>query len=86
VGAFHHPCIHSSNLPSPSIFRYYTGAEDFVGLSERIKRGDVIGITGHPSRSKTGELSVVPTEIRVLTPCLRIIPTSHFGLKDVETR
>ena len=39
-----------------------------------------------PSRSKTGELSVVPKTMQILSPCLRVIPASHYGLKDKEIR
>ena len=39
-----------------------------------------------PSRSKTGELSVIPSTIHILSPCLRVIPASHYGLKDKEIR
>ncbi|KHN71373.1 Lysine--tRNA ligase [Toxocara canis] len=43
--------------------RYHKGKEAFADLHERIKRGDIIGVTGHPARSKSGELSVIPTEV-----------------------
>ncbi|KAL3122777.1 hypothetical protein niasHT_008467 [Heterodera trifolii] len=62
------------------------GLDDFVVVHERIKRGDIIGVVGHPSRSKRGELSVVPTEVVLLTPCLHMLPRSHFGIKNIETR
>jgi hypothetical protein len=46
-----------------------------------------VGAIGHPGKTKLGELSIVPTAaLRVLTPCLHMMPKSHFGLKDVETR
>ena len=41
---------------------------------------------GMPSRSKAGELSVVPKTMQILSPCLRVIPASHYGLKDKEIR
>ncbi|VDM43357.1 unnamed protein product [Toxocara canis] len=66
--------------------RYHKGKEAFADLHERIKRGDIIGVTGHPARSKSGELSVIPTEVVQLTPCLHMLPHTHFGLKNQETR
>ena len=68
-------------------FKYYKGSqEDFLDINDNtIRRGDIIGIKGHPSRSKTGELSIVPLEIILLSPCVRMLP--HPGtLNDVEIR
>ncbi|KIH53091.1 putative lysine--tRNA ligase, partial [Ancylostoma duodenale] len=67
--------------------RYHAaGPEDFSKVHERIRRGDIVGFTGHPTRSKTGELSVLPVEVEQLTPCLRMLPHTHYGLKDKELR
>ncbi|KAH7727988.1 Krs1p [Aphelenchoides avenae] len=66
--------------------RYHKGTEEFAALHDRIKRGDIIGVIGHPSRSKSGELSIVPTDVIQLTPCLHMLPHTHFGLKNQETR
>jgi lysyl-tRNA synthetase class 2 len=44
------------------------------------------GVEGHPGKTKMGELSIVPTRLTILSPCLHQIPKSHFGLKDQETR
>ena len=33
-------------------------------------------------RTKTGELSLMPNELIILTPTLHQLPTLHFGLKD----
>ncbi|CAG7854745.1 Lysine--tRNA ligase, cytoplasmic; AltName: Full=Lysyl-tRNA synthetase; Short=LysRS [Serendipita indica DSM 11827] len=60
--------------------------EEFEKSHELIKRGDVVGVTGRPSRTQKGELSISPSEIVLLTPNLHQLPKSHFGLKDVETR
>lgn len=49
-----------------------------------MRRGDIVGFTGNPGRTKTLEPSVFVTDICVLTPCLRTIPTEHYGLKDAE--
>ena len=49
-----------------------------------IRRGDIIGVVGYPGRTKTGELSVMPKSIDVLSPCLAMLPKNN--LKDKETR
>lgn len=60
--------------------------EEFTALHGSIHRGDIVGVRGFPGKSKKGELSVFPTEFIRLTPCLRMLPQQHFGLKDQETR
>ena len=39
-----------------------------------------------PARTMKGELSIIPSEITLLSPCLHMLPHLHFGLKDKETR
>ena len=48
--------------------------------------GDIIGATGLPFRTKTGELSIAVTQIRLLTKSLLPLPEKFHGLTDVETR
>ncbi|KAM0671955.1 hypothetical protein OCOL_001012 [Ordospora colligata] len=50
-----------------------------------VKRGDVIGFVGNPGKTKTLEQSVFVSDLDILSPCMRTIPTEHFGLKDAET-
>eukprot|EP01121_Diplochlamys_sp_Union-15-3_P020307 TRINITY_DN789_c0_g1_i2.p1 TRINITY_DN789_c0_g1~~TRINITY_DN789_c0_g1_i2.p1 ORF type:complete len:768 (-),score=165.27 TRINITY_DN789_c0_g1_i2:23-2326(-) len=58
---------------------------NFKQINSALRRGDIIGVIGNPSRSNTGELSIVPSEIVLLSPCLHMLP--HLGtLKDPETR
>lgn len=33
-----------------------------------------------------GELSIIPREVTILSPCLHMLPHLHYGLKDKETR
>uniref|UniRef100_A0A0K0F1X2 Lysine--tRNA ligase n=1 Tax=Strongyloides venezuelensis TaxID=75913 RepID=A0A0K0F1X2_STRVS len=66
--------------------RYCTGDVSFTDLHDKIKRGDIVGIVGHPTRTKAGELSIIPKEFIQLTPCLHMLPHTHFGLKNQETR
>eukprot|EP00898_Chlorokybus_atmophyticus_P002739 jgi/Chlat1/3466/Chrsp23S03666 len=60
--------------------------EDFEHLHAYIKRGDIVGIRGFAGKSKRGELSVFPVDMHVLSPCLHMLPSAHFGLRDQETR
>lgn len=58
----------------------------FVITHEQFKRGDIVGVVGTPSRTKMGELSISPSEMILLAPNLHQLPSTHFGLKDQETR
>ncbi|XP_042225008.1 lysine--tRNA ligase-like isoform X1 [Homarus americanus] len=66
--------------------RSYGNEADFLQDCDKIRRGDIIGVTGIGVRTKTGELSIRPTKIQVLAPCLHMLPHLHFGVKDQETR
>ena len=48
--------------------------------------GDIVGAAGTPFRTKTGELSLHVTSIRLLTKSLLPLPEKFHGLTDVETR
>eukprot|EP01006_Ploeotia_vitrea_P020155 TRINITY_DN52401_c0_g1_i2.p1 TRINITY_DN52401_c0_g1~~TRINITY_DN52401_c0_g1_i2.p1 ORF type:complete len:524 (+),score=340.39 TRINITY_DN52401_c0_g1_i2:417-1988(+) len=62
------------------------GAEDYRAMHDNTRRGDIVGIIGHPGRSKRGELTVWAVETQILAPCLRMLPSAHYGLKDQEVR
>lgn len=67
--------------------KYFPAGEDhYDKLAQLIKRGDVIGVRGHPGRTKTGELSIRPTDLRLLSPCLHMLPSQRTGVKDPEIR
>jgi len=68
--------------------RSYKDAEEFARINDLLRRGDIIGVRGYPGRakSKEGELSIIPIEITLLSPCLHMLPKERYGLKDQETR
>ncbi|CAM9901256.1 unnamed protein product, partial [Hapterophycus canaliculatus] len=53
-----------------SLSDYEGGEEAFWQTNGLLRRGDVIGVTGYPGKSKKGELSVFPTTMLLLAPCL----------------
>ncbi|MDO3379557.1 lysine--tRNA ligase [Geoalkalibacter halelectricus] len=67
------------------IARDQVGEEDFE-LYRKLDLGDLIGVVGTPFRTKTGELSLRATRLRLLTKSLRPLPEKWHGLTDVETR
>uniref|UniRef100_UPI0037E98DAD lysine--tRNA ligase isoform X1 n=1 Tax=Semicossyphus pulcher TaxID=241346 RepID=UPI0037E98DAD len=66
--------------------RNYKSEEAFVAINDKLRRGDIIGVRGNPGKTKKGELSIIPMELTLLSPCLHMLPHLHFGLKDKETR
>jgi lysyl-tRNA synthetase, class II len=48
--------------------------------------GDVVGVTGRPTKTKRGEPSLAVDEIEVLGKIARPLPDTFHGLKDPETR
>ena len=48
--------------------------------------GDIIAVEGSLMRTKTGELSIKATTIKLLTKSLRPLPDKFHGLSDVEQR
>lgn len=60
--------------------------QSFIADTDKIRRGDIVGVEGHPGKTKKGELSIMPKKLTLLSPCLHMLPHMHFGLKDKETR
>lgn len=63
-------------------YRNYKSEEDFAAINNKLRRGDIIGVRGNPGKTKKGELSIIPMEMTLLSPCLHMLPHLHFGLKD----
>lgn len=71
--------------------QYASDKVPFEKQHEHLQRGDIIGVVGFPGRTNPkkggeGELSIFAREVILLTPCLRMLPTEHFGFKDQEQR
>lgn len=60
----------------------YESEELFEKEISKIRRGDIVGVNGHPGKTKKGELSIIPKRVTLLTPCLHMLPHLHYGLKD----
>lgn len=64
----------------------YHDEADFNEVVGNIKRGDVIGAKGNPGRSQPGEFSLRPTHLKLLAPCLHMLPMERIGVKDQDVR
>lgn len=72
-----------------SDLKTYESEEGFSAIHRTIKRGDIVGIEGAPGKSKKGELSIFPTKITLLSPCLHMLPKAQgdrAAITDQETR
>ena len=57
----------------------YENEAGFSAVIDKIRRGDIVGVKGNPGKTKKGELSIIPTKMEVLTPCLHMLPKLHQG-------
>ncbi len=61
------------------------GNAETYKTAEFIRRGDIIGFEGFTGRSKSGEPSVFLEVLNILSPCLRVIPSSKNTFSNPET-
>ena len=59
---------------------------DFDQLHVAVRRGDIVGVEGVAGRSKTGELSIRPNNIELLSYCLHMLPKAHELEKHAMTK
>ncbi|KAH7542422.1 hypothetical protein FEM48_Zijuj02G0071900 [Ziziphus jujuba var. spinosa] len=52
---------------------------EFSKFHSSVKRGDIVGITGFPGKTKRGELSIFPKSFVVLSHCLHMMPRQKSG-------
>lgn len=60
--------------------------EDQYNIFKLMDIGDFIGIKGAFFKTKTGELTILADEIKLLTKSLKPLPEKWHGLTDIETR
>ncbi|KAF9948667.1 lysyl-tRNA synthetase [Modicella reniformis] len=83
--------IHADGLKIQITAQAQDSERDFNEVHDNLRRGDIVGVRGVAGRTKPkkggdGELSIFPRDIILLSPCLRMLPTTHFGFKDQESR
>lgn len=61
---FYDLCGDGVQVQLKAIAGEYGNEEAFVADNENIRRGDIIGIEGVPGRTKRGELSIIPKNVR----------------------
>ena len=60
-------------------------AEDRAGPID-LDLGDIVGVTGIPTKTKRGEPSLAVTELELLAKIRRPLPDTFHGLTETETR
>jgi lysyl-tRNA synthetase, class II len=60
--------------------------EDQYSVFKLMDIGDFIGIKGAFFKTKTGELTILAHEIKLLTKSMKPLPEKWHGLTDIETR
>ncbi len=68
------------------VFQKGETPEATLSLFKKIDSGDIIGIKGNPTKTKTGEVSILVNELHVLTKSILPLPDKHAGLKDEEEK
>ena len=66
--------------------KLYRSPELFEQIHSLLRRGDIVGVRGYPSRSRRGELSIIPVEIQLLSPCLHMLPDTSITDPEIRYR
>ena len=61
------------------------GEDDYKDF-KKFDIGDIVGIKGEVFKTKTGEISIHATEVKLLTKSLQILPEKHHGLTNTDLR
>ncbi|CAG8542315.1 42_t:CDS:2, partial [Acaulospora colombiana] len=78
--------LHGEGVKIQVMAQAQDSEQDFIETHGTIRRGDIVGVRGCPGKSKRGELSIFPKELKLLSPCLHMLPKAHYGFKDQESR
>lgn len=62
-----------------------SGKDQFI-FFKKLDIGDIVGVKGVPFRTRTGELTLKVSFLRLLTKSLRPLPEKWHGLTDIEVR
>jgi lysyl-tRNA synthetase class 2 len=62
------------------------GEAGYQGMLDELDPGDIVGVVGHPVRTKRGEPSLRVTRVELLAKALRPPPEKWHGLQDEEAR
>ncbi len=76
-------------LDQSASMQCYVSKEDLgeaYSIFKKFDIGDIVGVEGHLFRTKTGELTLYCSSVRLLSRSMRPLPDKYHGLKDLEMR
>lgn len=68
------------------IYAQYDNLKESYQLFKDLDIGDIIGVKGELFKTRTGEITVLVRELKLLSKALRSLPEKWHGLKDIEVR
>ncbi len=60
--------------------------DDDLEIVKKITLGDIIGVKGNISKTKTGEKSIYANSIQLLAPCLHDLPREQYMVTDIDVK
>ena len=60
--------------------------EDAYKAFKKMDIGDIVGLEGEVFKTKTGEISIHASAVKLLSKSLKILPEKFHGLTDTDTR
>lgn len=68
------------------VFQKGETPEEAMAIFKKMDSGDIIGVKGNPTRTKTGAISILVQEFEILTKSIYPLPDKHSGLKNEDER
>lgn len=78
--------VNDHNFQVMSDLSTFHSEEEFHKVHSLTYRGDIVGLRGYIAKTRKGELSIVPLDMKILAPCLHMLPHLHYGVVDKELR
>ena len=66
--------------------RFNTVGEEQFNFFKKLDIGDIIGVKGTLTKTRTGEITIVVNSFELLSKIVQTLPEKFHGLRDVETR
>ncbi|KNH04492.1 hypothetical protein XU18_4262 [Perkinsela sp. CCAP 1560/4] len=66
--------------------QYDGGRDELSQIAKVLHRGDIVGVIGSPTKTKTGELSIIPRRMILLSTCFHMLPKDYYGFENQEQR
>ncbi len=68
------------------VFQKGETPDEVIKLFKKVDAGDIIGVKGNPTKTKTGEVSILVKELQILTKSILPLPDKHKGIQDEEEK